>query len=90
MFELIAFMQCLCNSGSPASASALPVSASDIFIVQCYASTRDVDCPAKDEFYTQLAATQSDIQRGNITFLMGDCNEKIGSTNSDLERTIGI
>ena len=61
----------------------------NITIVQTYAPTNTSPESSKDNFYEQLSASLDKIKRGDILILMGDLNAKIGSDNTNRERTMG-
>ena len=63
--------------------------ARNVSIVQVYAPTNVADDITKDCFYEQLSATLDSLPRGDISFLMGDLNAKVGSDNTGREHIMG-
>ena len=60
-----------------------------VSIIQCYAPTEVAAVEDKDTFYDVLRATLDKIKRGDIIFLLGDFNSKVGCHNTNLEHVIG-
>ena len=56
----------------------------NITIIQSYALTLLADDNEKDEFYSSLNAVYGSTVRGDIVFVMGDFNAKIGFGNSGI------
>ncbi|XP_058448607.1 craniofacial development protein 2-like [Malaya genurostris] len=61
----------------------------NLTIIQTYAPTDAADLQDKENFYSQLNATVDRIPKVDIMICMGDFNAKIGSDNSNYERTMG-
>lgn len=61
----------------------------NITIIQCYAPTEKAEASDKDDFYSQLTNAYNSAPRGDIIFVMGDLNAKVGQDNTLLTHVIG-
>lgn len=60
-----------------------------VTVVQCYAPTNQTEMEIKENFYSLLDKTLSEIKQSDIVILMGDFNAKVGTDNIDLEHIMG-
>jgi exonuclease III len=58
-------------------------------VVQCYAPTDDAKIEEKEQFYSLLDKTLTNIHRSHIILMMGDFNAKVGNNNEDAEHIMG-
>ena len=61
----------------------------DITLIQCYAPTYDREDTDKDAFYQQLQAEVDAVLRQDLTIVVGDLNDKVGSDNMYCDRAMG-
>lgn len=60
-----------------------------ISVIICYAPTNVADTQAKEDFYSLLTKSLSEIKTQDIVILLGDLNARIGSDNKNFEKCMG-
>ena len=58
-------------------------------LVLCYAPTNDADEELKDDWYEQLQRAVSQVPKHDLLMIIGDLNAKVGSQNTNWERSMG-
>ena len=61
----------------------------NITLIQCYAPTNDREDTVNDAFYQQLQAEVDAVPRHDLTVVMGDLNDKVGSDKMYCDRAMG-
>ena len=61
----------------------------NITLIQCYTPTNDREDTVNDAFYQQLQAEVDAVPRHDLTVVMGDLNDKVGSDKMYCDRAMG-
>lgn len=59
-----------------------------ITIIQCYTPTEDSELEIKEQFYSMLDKTLSQVNRNDLVILMEDFNARIGADNTGAQNEL--